>query len=114
MTDTTSITADFQGIYIMLGILASFNLAVVYWVRRRNAAQKTSVPSGVSTSIGSLLLALGAFGIFLTLFRYFTVLELHTDFKPGQWELLLPLIVSVLVFLMLAAVYWVIRRKNEE
>ena len=119
MTDTPSITADFQGIYIMLGIMASFNLIVVYCVRRRSAAHKTSVPSGISTSIGSLLLAAGAFGIFLTLFRYFTVLELHTEFKPGQWELLLPLIASIFVFLTSAAAYWVIRSeerrvKNEE
>lgn len=109
MTDNSSIMAHFQDVYLLLGAMMFFNLLVVYWVTKKNEKRKPSVHSGISTSFGSLLLASGAFGIFLTLFRYFTILESSTDSKPGQWELVLPLIASVLVFLTSAAAYWVLR-----
>ncbi|MBS1978675.1 MAG: hypothetical protein JST46_14985 [Bacteroidetes bacterium] len=114
MPDNPSITSQFQGPYIFLATLILLNVLVIYHAMRSSQKESNSTITAAWSSFASLLLASGGFGVFFTLFRYFSVLEIRTDSRPGQWELVLPLAVSLLVFMSSGAAFWVVRNRLKE
>ena len=67
--------------------------------------------NSVNLAMGSLSLLLGGLGVCLTLFLFFGVLESLQDASPGQPTLLLPIGLSLLIFITSLVTYVYIRIK---